>query len=447
MVDGNLIVNKGPGNYNLCYTFAVDKISTAGTFSGCKGEGAQCQWTYSGETSAFFSSFISAPSILGTLVTNVIMANSLYGGSGSDGNVVNGPVYVPVYNMGFPLQVNAINSGGNSLSVFATGTGITCSGCSTGGYKTSLQNPTNTYLELSSPDSVSGALFNNQYCTDPTGLQMCPTYPITANLPCVLAASTQNSPSPGSIISLSTLLQTSRLYPNNYEICGYESVPPYNPAVHSDGISSSESDTGMFWGFTYFSTYTCNSLSPFCSSRVGPAASINAIQSAACSLYFYVSETLFIIALVIMMIGAVLYSGSSLLPGETRGEAQAYGMGLAVAGAVSAIITVVSIYFLLAAAGQSIGQVLLLNSCSAPPQITTTTTSTSTSTTSISTTSTTSTSTSITTSTSTSTTTTIIVYTCGNGCNSGTCAPGQTCTQTSTTGCGANHSRPIFKCT
>jgi len=377
MINGAGIINKGPGIYNLCYTIVVADISGAGTTGACNGDAAQCYWTYNGETTSIPSSFVSSPDTPGTAVTNAILANALYGGSGADGNVVYGPYYVPVYNMLSPLQVNTINTGANTYSISAVGTAITCSGCSTGSYQTSLQNPTNIYLELSSPDSVSGALFSSQYCVDPGIIPACPTYtvavrrssqimadPTTANLPCLLGSAGYTTLSSTDPVAVSAELDSSRLSPNNYEVCAYENVPPYNPAVQGDGITSPETDNGMFWGFTFFTTGSCNGYNPFCSTSTGTPAGFNSIQNTACSLYLYVSESLFVLALVIMLIGAVLYAGASLLPGQARGQAQAYGMGLVIAGVASAVITVVSIYFLTVGTGLSVGQILTLNSCS-----------------------------------------------------------------------------------
>jgi hypothetical protein len=58
--------------------------------------------------------------------------------------------------------------------------------------------------------------------------------------------------------------------------------------------------------------------------------------------YFDVNTVLFLLALSLMVLGGAIYGGANLLPGQARGGAQAYAMGLILGGVVGAIIGILA---------------------------------------------------------------------------------------------------------
>jgi hypothetical protein len=64
------------------------------------------------------------------------------------------------------------------------------------------------------------------------------------------------------------------------------------------------------------------------------------ILESACSLYNTVHTVIFVIGLALIIIGASLYAGGNILPGNLKGTAQGYGMGMIVGGVVGVIIAI-----------------------------------------------------------------------------------------------------------
>ena len=64
----------------------------------------------------------------------------------------------------------------------------------------------------------------------------------------------------------------------------------------------------------------------------------NAIVTPLCSIYTAVHEGVFILGLLLMIIGAIMYALAHVMPGQTKGSLQGYGMGLILGGIVGVII-------------------------------------------------------------------------------------------------------------
>ncbi len=109
-----------------------------------------------------------------------------------------------------------------------------------------------------------------------------------------------------------------------------------------------------------------NSLCPGCAFGIGPGGigvynslNPNSYAGIACGVYGAINDSLFIFALLMMLLGAVLYSGSTLLPGAGRGPIQSYGTGFIMVGVIAALIAVIGVYAL-----SSVNQTSLVNAIS-----------------------------------------------------------------------------------
>jgi hypothetical protein len=70
------------------------------------------------------------------------------------------------------------------------------------------------------------------------------------------------------------------------------------------------------------------------------------IITSACQLYDTVHTVIFVIGLVLIIVGAALYAGSHVLPGNLKTNAQGYGMGMIVGGVVGVIIALAAPFIL-----------------------------------------------------------------------------------------------------
>ena len=70
------------------------------------------------------------------------------------------------------------------------------------------------------------------------------------------------------------------------------------------------------------------------------------VTNAICNVYFIVNDSVFILALTLMILGGAVYSGGQILPGSARGQIQAYAMGLVLGGTIGAIIAMLAPWLL-----------------------------------------------------------------------------------------------------
>lgn len=65
-----------------------------------------------------------------------------------------------------------------------------------------------------------------------------------------------------------------------------------------------------------------------------------------CNVYNAVHTAIFILGLTLMILGGALYAGSHLMPSQSKGPLQGYGMGMVLGGVIGVIIAVISPFLL-----------------------------------------------------------------------------------------------------
>ncbi len=78
----------------------------------------------------------------------------------------------------------------------------------------------------------------------------------------------------------------------------------------------------------------------------GGGTTLNGIIGTVCGIYYAVSTTIFILGLMLMILGGAVYAGSHLLPGQSRGPLQGYGMGMVMGGLIGVVIAVLAPFIL-----------------------------------------------------------------------------------------------------
>ena len=238
------------------------------------------------------------------------------------------------------------------------------------------------WLEFSNPylNNFFG-LSTQNYCIDPTpgSIVSGTTVPLSACSSLTDSSEDCNlgySGEPGSYTSssfLSANINTAGLAPGVYELCGYEGWPINSQDINTGFNTGSGSGAGpaasltapVYYATTFF-TIGCgvSGCGPV-ASEGGNAVSVSPVQLIACNLYSQISVLIFLLALTIMIIGAALFTGANVLPGQSRGVVKGYGMGLFFAGLVGVVMTLISLWLLTTVANVSLSNVLLQNSCAA----------------------------------------------------------------------------------
>ena len=77
----------------------------------------------------------------------------------------------------------------------------------------------------------------------------------------------------------------------------------------------------------------------------------NSVVNNLCSLLDTVKTVIFIIGLALMILGGALYAASHVMPGQSKGTIQGYGMGMVLGGVIGVIIAVVMPYIFSLIAG------------------------------------------------------------------------------------------------
>jgi hypothetical protein len=85
------------------------------------------------------------------------------------------------------------------------------------------------------------------------------------------------------------------------------------------------------------------------------------LSNTICAVYAPINNIFLVLALAIMMIGAVLYALSSMFPASAQGRIKSYGMGLVLVGVISTVLVVVAIFVISLAANTS--QAAVLGAC------------------------------------------------------------------------------------
>ncbi len=216
-----------------------------------------------------------------------------------------------------------------------------------------------TYMELSDPGNniycAYGGVPSGTYGVLADGLSSCPLNPTQGQLPCVLSFSNTNGkPEPGD--APTATISTQNLNANTYAVCGYEGNPP------SSGTGADPWPV-FFTSNEFVVVCPVTGCNGYIFPPAGPALTTSAVQQELCTLYFNVNEFLALLALVLALVGAILYSASNIMPGQTKGVMQGYAMGLVIAGVVSLIMATLSIYVLSVVSNVPAQNILLFNKC------------------------------------------------------------------------------------
>jgi hypothetical protein len=83
-----------------------------------------------------------------------------------------------------------------------------------------------------------------------------------------------------------------------------------------------------------------------------------------CSVYNTVVGVIFILALVLIVLGGALFAGSNMLPAQTKGQIQGYGMSMVIGGIIGIVIFFIA-PFILGVLGASSTQLTTCNGWSA----------------------------------------------------------------------------------
>ncbi len=89
----------------------------------------------------------------------------------------------------------------------------------------------------------------------------------------------------------------------------------------------------------------------------GTSSGVGGAVNAICTVYSDVETVIFILGLTLMILGAALYAGSHVMPSQSKGSLQGYGMGMILGGVVGVIIALLAPYILQLITGQTALQI------------------------------------------------------------------------------------------
>lgn len=92
------------------------------------------------------------------------------------------------------------------------------------------------------------------------------------------------------------------------------------------------------------------------SGLTGQNPSAGALQ-AICTIYNDVQTIIFILGLTLMILGAAMYAGSHVMPSQSKGSLQGYGMGMVIGGFVGVVIALIAPYLLELITGATAAQI------------------------------------------------------------------------------------------
>jgi hypothetical protein len=70
------------------------------------------------------------------------------------------------------------------------------------------------------------------------------------------------------------------------------------------------------------------------------------VLSPICTIYSAVQEVVFVLGLTLLVLGAALYAGGNIAPGDVKGKIQGYGLGMIMGGIVGVILSIIAPWIL-----------------------------------------------------------------------------------------------------
>ncbi len=199
---------------------------------------------------------------------------------------------------------------------------------------------------------ANGGYDNGYSCVDPTtlsqsGYSTCDSPNSITTTQCLLTAPTTS----GTQATPNIQLSTTNLGPGTYMLCGYE-------------LGTNPVDGGPYPTLSTASAFTVKCLTnPCVNNGQSPPVATNAIDYWSCAGYGDATIFMLVLGLVVFVLGGALFAGSTLLPGQTKGVAQGYAIGLIIAGVASFALAVIAIWVFTAVSGVSIGSILTGTQC------------------------------------------------------------------------------------
>lgn len=246
----------------------------------------------------------------------------------------------------------------------------------TGAYQV-CRNNDNCYLEIS--NQLIGCLSPVQQLGQPPPPPLCGFG--TVSPPCILNTFSNggngNENSGGT--QYTQMLNTAYLPAGNYVVCGYDFMnyegegvdnPPWPPNVISPffGAAQLSCTTGTCEYSQLYSLSTVTvPLATIGGYGIGIGGNLGAFRNTTCGVYGAINLGFLILALVLLMLGAVLYEGAAALPAQMKGTIRGYAGGLMVVGVVAAAIATVSVWVISIASNSTVQQVLGLCPPYKPP--------------------------------------------------------------------------------
>ena len=84
----------------------------------------------------------------------------------------------------------------------------------------------------------------------------------------------------------------------------------------------------------------------------------NAVLCDVLNVYTTVDTAIFIVGLMLMLLGGALYAGAHIMPGQSKGTLQGYGMGMILGGVIGVIIAVLLPYIFSIITGQPVNSIV-----------------------------------------------------------------------------------------
>jgi drug/metabolite transporter (DMT)-like permease len=77
-----------------------------------------------------------------------------------------------------------------------------------------------------------------------------------------------------------------------------------------------------------------------------------------CGIYNTVHGVVFLLGIVLIILGGALYAGANVMPSQSKGPMQGYGMGFVLGGVAGVIIAMLAPYLISLVSGQSSSAIL-----------------------------------------------------------------------------------------